>query len=74
MQRSNTCSKCGSSMTLGFALDNNEGGRRSVSSWVEGEPRKSFWKGIALGGRRQIPISTWRCNRCGLLESYANTD
>ncbi|TMJ17211.1 MAG: hypothetical protein E6G94_02130 [Alphaproteobacteria bacterium] len=32
---------------------------------------KSFWTGISLGGRARSQIATWRCGRCGFLESYA---
>jgi hypothetical protein len=57
-------------MTEGFVLDNGPY-NHVVSSWVEGPPRKSFWSGVTLRGRVQHPIQTWRCGRCGFLESYA---
>ena len=68
--RSNTCLKCGSSMTEGFVVDNGYG-TKTVSNWVEGAPVISFWTGLKLRGKRQVPIQTWRCGRCGYLESYA---
>lgn len=68
--RSNTCLKCGSSMTEGFVVDNGYG-TKTVSTWVEGAPVNSFWTGLKLRGRRQVPIQTWRCGRCGYLENYA---
>lgn len=57
-------------MIEGFVLDNGPYSR-IVSNWVEGAPKASFWSGVKLGGRAQHPIQTWRCGRCGFLESYA---
>jgi hypothetical protein len=57
-------------MTEGFVVDNTHGGR-GVSSWVEGEPQKSFWVGVSLAGKEPVEIRTFRCNRCGYLENYA---
>lgn len=68
--RSKSCPKCNSSMVEGFVVDNSYGSR-TVSNWVEGAPKKSFWAGVKLGGQRQLPVQTWRCGRCGFLESYA---
>ena len=56
-------------MIEGFVVDNTDRGRQ-VSSWVEGEPRKSFWTGLKFD-KEPIPVRTWRCNRCGFLENYA---
>lgn len=70
MMRSNSCPKCQGAMTEGFVLDNGPSSC-SASSWVEGVPRKSFWNGVKLSGRAQYQIQTWRCGRCGFLESYA---
>jgi hypothetical protein len=58
-------------MAEGFVLDRTHGGV-GVSSWVEGEAETSVWTGIKLAGRAQTPIATWRCGRCGFLESYAS--
>jgi hypothetical protein len=68
--RSKACPKCQASMTQGFVLDHSDSGRR-VSSWLEGEPDKSIWVGVKLGGRTAIEIATWRCGGCFYLESYA---
>lgn len=64
------CARCGGPMSEGFIVDNTYGGRE-VSSWVEGEPTKSFWAGLSFHGHQPIEIKTWRCDRCGFLESYA---
>jgi hypothetical protein len=47
-------------------------GMNHVTAWVEGAPEKSIWTGVKLRGKRRFAISTWRCERCGYLESYAN--
>jgi len=65
------CPKCEGSMTEGFLIDKGHGGSRSVSSWLEGVPERSFWMGIKLRGRAPLEVATWRCDRCGFLESYA---
>ncbi len=68
--RSNSCPKCQGSMTEGFVLDVNQGGSRTVSTWVEGAPEKR-WYGLKVSGKAKYEIQTWRCGRCGFLESYA---
>ena len=65
------CPKCQGSMTEGVVVDNSQG-MLSVSSWVEGKPAKSVWVGLKLGGKKPIETTTFRCNRCGFLESYAS--
>ena len=70
MLRSNSCPKCQGSMTEGFILDADQGGGRTVSAWVEGAPEKR-WYGLKLGKKAKHDIQTWRCGRCGFLESYA---
>lgn len=65
-----TCPKCQSRMVEGFVVDNGYGAR-TVSSWVEGEPKRSIWVGVLLEGRKPVEIETYRCTSCGFLESYA---
>lgn len=69
--RSNTCPKCQGSMSEGFVPTVTTRGTRTVSSWVEGTPKKSLWLGLKLGSKARLEIQTWRCGRCGYLESYA---
>lgn len=64
------CPKCQSSMQKGFVLDEAYG-YRAVSSWVEGEPKKSYWIGVKLEGKKPIEVESWRCGRCGFIEQYA---
>jgi predicted nucleic-acid-binding Zn-ribbon protein len=63
-----TCPKCGSPMTTGYLLDQDQGPK--TTDWVEGAPEKSFW-GLKLKNRRRFPVVADRCERCGFLELYA---
>jgi len=64
------CPKCQNAMEEGFIADKTYGGV-GTSTWVEGEPEKSFWTGTKTKGKRQVEISTCRCTNCGYMESYA---
>ena len=59
------CSKCNARMEDGFIPDSQLG----PEFWVAG-PRPSFWKRF-LGYKNGVPITTYRCTKCGALESYA---
>jgi len=56
-------------MEEGFIVDVGYGAT-SVPKWVEGEPVRSIWTGLKLRGKEQKPVTTYRCRRCGYLESY----
>lgn len=71
MMQQNRCPKCEGAMGAGFVLDATYGAN-TVGTWIEGAPVKSIWTGLKLRGRRRLPIETWRCTRCGFLESYAS--
>jgi hypothetical protein len=58
-------------MSEGFVIDRGDANQAAVQKWVEGEPEKSFWLGIRTKGREKFTITTYRCDRCGYLESYA---
>lgn len=66
--RSKSCPKCQGSMTQGYIAENDQGGR-GISKWSEGAPIKKWW-GIKAP-KNQVEIATYRCNRCGYLEHYA---
>lgn len=65
------CIKCEGLMEEGFILDHGDSDRRNVTTWVEGEPVKSFWMGIKIKQKQQFLVKTFRCANCGFLESYA---
>jgi hypothetical protein len=58
-------------MQQGFIIDRFDHAARQISTWVEGSPEKTFWTGISLKGRKTIDTRTFRCEKCGFLESYA---
>lgn len=71
MSESNTnCPKCSAELEEGFILDYTHGAI-VPSNWVEGEPVKSFWTGTKISDKKQLQVKTFRCVRCGFLESYA---
>lgn len=57
-------------MEPGYVIDEGYG-TRTVANWVAGEPEKSIWTGLKLRGKARLKVVTWRCRRCGFLESYA---
>ncbi len=68
------CPKCNGEMVQGFIGDLAAGAVRRVSSWVEGAPEKSFWRGTNAPEESYIPVGTFRCAACGFLESYARPE
>lgn len=70
MQHPPRCPQCDKQMEQGYILDNRHGGF-AQAEWIGGAPEKSFWQGLNIRGRTRIPIVTYRCPRCGLLQSYA---
>lgn len=65
------CPKCGRHMRPGYFLDGRNADRRHTTEWVAGVPEKSFWMGLKIKGRQILPVTVYRCERCGYLESYA---
>ena len=64
------CPKCHSSMEEGFIVDHAHHNEGMVPEWVEGAPDERWW-GLKTGGKENIQVVTFRCARCGYLESYA---
>ena len=72
MTKVTTCPKCGSRMEPGFMLERGGGPRDQQVRWVEGEPvARWFFSGVKLEGREALPVTTFRCDGCGFLESFA---
>jgi hypothetical protein len=57
-------------MERGYVVDQGYGSN-TVPKWAAGEPQKSIWVGLKLGGKTLHEVSTYRCRRCGYLENYA---
>ena len=60
-------------MSEGFVLDRGDANSSNQQKWIEGEPTKSFWHGLHTNDRDKYAVTTFRCDRCGYLESYAKT-
>ncbi len=71
MMRSNSCPKCQGTMEEGFTLTGRDTYRRAAG-WVAGRPRKNWLLGLRLP-HKPIDIQSWRCGRCGYLESFARS-
>ena len=57
-------------MERGFIIDEGYG-KRTVPRWVLGEAEVSAWTGLKIRGKDKLDVTTYRCRRCGYLESYA---
>jgi hypothetical protein len=57
-------------MEPGYVIDETRGFYR-IPRWIAGAPERSMWTGLKLRGKEQLEIATYRCRRCGYLESYA---
>lgn len=67
------CPKCQGTMVHGFIPDFTYGATFQ-SSWHEGLPKKSFWRGLKLSFGSGMPIRAFRCAGCGFLELYAGVE
>jgi hypothetical protein len=64
------CVRCGTEMSAGFIMDSTHGAVLA-SRWVAGTPEPSFWTGTKIEGKEKRKVVTYRCPKCGYLESYA---
>jgi hypothetical protein len=59
-------------MEQGFVIETQRPGQDTFEQWVEGRPKRDKWfGGLDTSEKRILPIRTYRCVRCGYLESYA---
>lgn len=74
MRQAPECSQCGGRMTRGYLLDHSHAAYHSAH-WLEGAPPLSgFGDRIHPRLERSIPVTTFRCERCGFLQNYARPD
>ena len=66
-----TCPRCAGDMAAGFLVDSGDYGSARPTRWHPGAPERSMWTGLKLRKGEQLDVTTWRCKKCGLLESYA---
>ena len=67
------CLRCRGRMEEGFVADFRSPTDRYPIRWYPGKPEPSFWTGTWSSGE-PIVVRTFRCVRCGYLESYANPE
>jgi hypothetical protein len=65
-------------MIQGFIPDYHSHGATYAEGWIEGQPKKSFWTRVKplktkAPTDEAIPIGTFRCEKCGFLEFYADS-
>lgn len=68
MEQTKTCRECGGRMERGFVVDTTHSGH-GVSRWLKGPPVKR-WFGLQVKEKETQEIAAYRCERCGLLQSY----
>ncbi len=61
------CPRCGAGMEQGFVAEPSG----AIQSWVPGQPVPGFFGRARLKGRKQRKVMTFRCAKCGCLDSYA---
>jgi RNase P subunit RPR2 len=73
-----TCAECGGTMQMGYTADRGDHSVASQAFWVEGEPEMTKFLGLPAGlnvkNRARYDVVTLRCERCGLLKSYARPE
>ena len=68
------CRRCDGELEIGFIVDHMLGSRLQLS-WGKGKPARSMMSGVVSpSGLDPVPITTYRCKECGLLESYVFED
>jgi hypothetical protein len=70
MKGSVECMRCHAHMESGWLVDATHAGYEQ-ENWSPGEPQPSFWTGLKVGKDQVIPVTTFRCPKCGYVESYA---
>ncbi len=63
------CPKCAEEMQEGFMLDYGYSWT-GPAKWLAGKPEFGLFGGIKLWGKEKYPTQTFRCPKCGYLESY----
>ncbi|HVF65194.1 MAG TPA: hypothetical protein VNE58_14475 [Casimicrobiaceae bacterium] len=59
-------------MEAGFTIDRGDLDVQREAMWASGDPKRSIWAMSAAGNdARKFAMTTYRCERCGYLESYA---
>jgi predicted nucleic-acid-binding Zn-ribbon protein len=70
MSEANKCPKCDGTMQEGFIFDDGYV-NLTASRWVADAPELAFGRWVKVAGKEQYQIRSFRCVKCGYLESYA---
>jgi hypothetical protein len=73
MSEKSKCPKCTGEMIQGFVPDYTQGAAL-VLAWHQDQPKRSFWRSTKAPFLDGIPIGSFRCQKCGFLEFYANAE
>lgn len=66
------CRDCRVAMDAGLMLDRTHGGSEEPM-WIKGTADKGIFGMIKERDRERLPVVTFRCPKCGRLESFAQT-
>ena len=64
------CGKCGADTLEGYIPDEDHN-QYTPPIWVAGKPEFGIFGGAKIAGLETHTIRTFRCTKCGFLESYA---
>lgn len=71
MEATPNCLRCDTPMEVGFLLDEQRNGFNQ-GRWCPGFPTKGWVSPVAgKHVKESIPVVSFRCPSCGVLESYA---
>lgn len=79
MDKNLKCAKCGGSMLEGLQMQLPQKKKwgtisRFIGMWVEGKAEKGSFFGPDYSKRRRHPLTSYCCEKCGYVESYANLE
>lgn len=67
------CSKCSGMLELGFLIDREHNSFEGATKWASGTPQDHIWRWSSVRkGAQKLAVATYRCSKCGYLESYAH--
>src|SRR5512140_2962700 len=70
MRESFSCPRCNTTLERGYLADIGQGDATQVANWIGGAPDK-HWYGLKTKGHDKMPLSAYRCDRCGYVELHA---
>lgn len=65
------CLRCHVVMDGGFVIDLSHHESPNVPQWAQGDPELGFLGGLKVDRLKKRIVATYRCPKCGMLQSYA---